>query len=83
MRYPQLATVKRALEAWNLLINKQMLNLIVVHTKEQIIAKCNILQQNYMKPTNTDEIDRSLKPDNRRNNCQLINFLHVSKKKIP
>ncbi|KAJ8948707.1 hypothetical protein NQ318_017875 [Aromia moschata] len=49
--------VRFPIESWNLLFNEQMMNIIVLHTNEEISRKCqNALPQSYKKPTSTTEI---------------------------
>ena len=44
-------------EAWNLLLTNETLHIIVLHTNQEILRKCQSnLPQSYKKPTNTTEV---------------------------
>ena len=49
--------VRSPLESWNLLFSEEILDIIVMHTNQEILRKCQSgLPQSYKKTTNTTEV---------------------------
>ncbi|XP_072380563.1 uncharacterized protein [Diabrotica undecimpunctata] len=51
------STVQSPEQSWNLLFNEQIIDVIVLHSNEEVIRKCNdIRQQSYTRPATRTEV---------------------------